>query len=221
MRKGRSSSTAPQHRDGARGPHAGPVRNICVYCGSGLGFNAAYAEAARAVGTALGRSGIGLVYGGGSFGLMGEVARATLAAGGHVTGIIPEFLSELELTFREAQEVHVVRTMHERKQLMFERSDAFVALPGGIGTLEEFVEQMTWAQVGRHRKPLALLNTANYWSPFIGLLQHMRQEGFVRPQLEVDLLVVDRPEDVVPALHTHAAKLAQLPPVDLSIVRQM
>lgn len=152
---------------------------------------------------------------------MGEVARATLAAGGHVTGIIPEFLSELELTFRDAQQVHVTRTMHERKQLMFEKSDAFVALPGGIGTLEEFVEQMTWAQVGRHRKPLALLNTANYWSPFITLLQHMRQEGFVRPQLEVDLLVVDQPEEVVPALQKHAAMLAELPPVDLSIVRQM
>ena len=126
------------------------IANICVYCGSGPGLNPAYLQAANFLGHAMAERGIGLVYGGGSLGLMGEVARGVLAGGGRVTGIIPQFLSDKERMLREVQELIVVDDMHQRKKLMFERSDAFVALPGGIGTLEELVEQLTWAQLGRH-----------------------------------------------------------------------
>ena len=138
---------------------ASGLQNICVYCGSGPGRNPAYAEAARELGQRLAAARIGLVYGGGSLGLMGEVARSVLDHGGHVTGIIPGFLSEREHMLVEAQELIVVDDMHQRKQLMFVRSDAFVALPGGLGTLEEFVEQLTWSQLGRHRRPIVLSTT--------------------------------------------------------------
>ncbi len=126
------------------------IQNICVYCGSGPGLNPAYAAAARDFGRILAERRIGLVYGGGSLGLMGEIAHSVLRHGGYVTGIIPGFLSEREHMLVEAQELIVVDDMHQRKQLMFAKSDAFVALPGGLGTLEEFVEQLTWSQLGRH-----------------------------------------------------------------------
>ena len=134
------------------------LRNICVYCGSGSGHNPAFAQGARDFGKLLAAADIGLVYGGGSLGLMGEVARSVLDHDGHVTGIIPGFLSEREHMLVEAQELIVVDDMHQRKQLMFVKSDAFVALPGGLGTLEEFVEQLTWSQLGRHRRPIVLAN---------------------------------------------------------------
>ena len=129
------------------------IRNVCVYCGSGSGDDPRFGEAADALGHTLAKEGIGLVYGGGGEGLMGRVARATLAGGGFVTGIIPSFLVRQEHALTNAQELLVVENMHERKQAMFDRADAFVALPGGIGTLEELVEQMTWAQLDRHEKP--------------------------------------------------------------------
>jgi uncharacterized protein (TIGR00730 family) len=176
------------------------VANICVYCGSGKGTNPAYASAARLLGRALAESDIGLVYGGGGLGLMGEVARAVLGAGGRVTGIIPGFLTEREHMLREVTELIVTTDMHERKKLMFERSDAFVALPGGIGTLEELVEQLTWSQLGRHTKPIVLANVAGFWSPFTNLLQHMQDEAFIRPGLEVRFSVVDEIARVVPAV---------------------
>ena len=176
------------------------ARSICVYCGSGLGLNPAYREAARTLGAAMARNDIGLVYGGGSLGLMGEVARATLDHGGRVTGIIPGFLVEKEAMMRDVDEVIVTEDMHERKRVMFERADAFVALPGGVGTLEELVEQLTWAQLGRHKKPILILNVARFWDPLCVLLDQMEKLAFIRPGLSVNYLVTDRVEAILPHL---------------------
>jgi uncharacterized protein (TIGR00730 family) len=145
-------------------------------------------------------AGVGLVYGGGGLGLMGEIAKTVLAHHGHVTGIIPEFLSKKERMLRAADELIVVKDMHQRKQLMFDRSDAFVAMPGGIGTLEELVEQLTWAQLGRHNKPIVLLNVEGFWAPLLSLLQHMHREQFIRPDMDVRFITVDRAEEVLPAI---------------------
>jgi len=176
------------------------IRGICVYCGSGQGQNPAYAIAARKLGSALAKSGIRLVYGGGSLGLMGEVARAALGGGGKVTGIIPNFLGERELMLKDVDEMIVVESMHVRKQLMFDRADAFVALPGGVGTLEELVEQLTWSQLGRHCKPIVVANIDGFWDPFLKLLEHMKGETFIRSGLDVRFTVVDRIEDVLPTI---------------------
>lgn len=176
------------------------IRSVCVYCGSGAGTNPAYADAARTLGTAFAENGIRLVYGGGGVGLMGEIARATLAAGGEVTGIIPEFLSVREHMLKDVTDLVVTADMHERKKLMFERSDAFVALPGGIGTLEELVEQLTWSQLGQHKKPIVVANIEGFWTPFLELLRHMRQAEFIRNGLEVSFAVVPTADAIVPAL---------------------
>jgi uncharacterized protein (TIGR00730 family) len=173
---------------------------ICVFCGSGTGQNPSYADAARVLGRRMAEAGIGLVYGGGSLGLMGEVARAVLAHGGRVTGIIPSFLSEKERMLRDVNELIVTEDMHQRKRLMFERSDAFVALPGGVGTLEELIEQLTWSQLGQHAKPIILANIEHFWDPLTGLLEHMRREAFIRPGLEVRYSVVDDAEAIVPTV---------------------
>ena len=180
------------------------IRNICVYCGSNAGVNPAYAEAARTLGTLMAGAGIGLVYGGGGLGLMGELARTVLAHGGRVTGIIPGFLSKKERMLRGAHEMIVVEDMHQRKKLMFDKSDAFVALPGGIGTLEELVEQLTWAQLGRHTKPIVLVNIEGFWAPFLELLHHMRREAFIRESMDVRFATVDRAEDVLDAVSARA-----------------
>ena len=150
------------------------IKTVCVYCGSGPGTNPRFIEAATAFGKALAENGVGLVYGGGSIGLMGAVAKSTLDHGGTVTGIIPDFLTKRENALGGAQELIVTHDMHERKRLMFERSDAFVALPGGIGTLEELVEQLTWQQLGRHSKPILIANIDGFWEPLLALLTHMR-----------------------------------------------
>jgi len=176
------------------------LEGICVYCGSGKGLSSGYAVAARKFGKALADYGIRLIYGGGSLGLMGEVAKSSLGAGGKVTGIIPEFLGSRELMLKDVDELIVVDDMHARKRLMFDRSDAFVALPGGIGTLEELVEQLTWSQLGRHNKPIVVANIEGFWDPFLKLLDHMRRETFIRNDLEVRFIVVDRIEDVLPAI---------------------
>jgi uncharacterized protein (TIGR00730 family) len=146
------------------------------------------------------KDGIGLVYGGGGLGLMGELARSVLAHGGRVTGIIPAFLSKKERMLRDADELIVVDDMHQRKKLMFDRSDAFVALPGGIGTLEELVEQLTWAQLGRHTKPIVLVDIDGFYAPFLTLIRHMQAEAFIRPDMDVRFLTVERAEEVVPAI---------------------
>ena len=177
-----------------------PIQGVCVYCGSGKGLNPAYAVAARKLGKAIADNGIRLVYGGGSLGLMGEVARATLGGGGKVTGVIPDFLGAREMMPKDVDELIVVESMHVRKQLMFDRADAFVALPGGIGTLEELVEQLTWSQLGRHSKPIVVANIEGFWDPFLKLLEHMKGETFIRAGLDVRFTVVDRIEDVLPAI---------------------
>lgn len=182
------------------------VKQICVYCGSGKGRNRAYAAAARTLGKALAAHNIGLVYGGGSLGLMGEVATTTLAAGGKVTGIIPEFLSEREKMLRDVTELIVTKDMHQRKMEMFRRADAFVALPGGIGTLEELVEQLTWSQLGQHTKPIVLANIQGFWSPFLDLIDHMKQETFIREELDVRISVVDTAREIVPTVLKAAAE---------------
>ena len=185
------------------------IRTVCVYCGSGPGTEPAYMDAARQFGRLLAADGVGLVYGGGSRGLMGAVATSVLDHGGHVTGIIPEFLESREHTLRRAQEVIVTPDMHVRKQTMFDKSDAFVALPGGIGTLEELVEQLTWAQLGRHKKPILIVNIAGFWDPLCVLLEHMRRTQFIRPEFAVILLVADRIEEALPMLRAAAAKVSE------------
>jgi uncharacterized protein (TIGR00730 family) len=182
------------------------IRTICVYCGSGPGTNPHFIEAALALGKALAENGIRLVYGGGSIGLMGAVATSVLDHGGSVTGIIPDFLTSRENALTRVQEMIVTPDMHERKRLMFERSDAFVALPGGIGTLEELVEQLTWQQLGRHTKPVLLANIDGFWEPLLGLFTHMRATQFIRPSLAVDILKAERVEDILPRLRAAAAR---------------
>jgi uncharacterized protein (TIGR00730 family) len=182
------------------------IKTICVYCGSGPGTNPHFVEAAIALGKLLAESGIRLVYGGGSIGLMGAVATSVLDHGGAVTGIIPDFLTARENALKRVQEMIVTPDMHERKRLMFERSDAFVALPGGIGTLEELVEQLTWQQLGRHSKPILLANIDGFWEPLLALLAHMRATQFIRPSLAVDILKAERVEDILPRLRSAAAR---------------
>jgi len=184
------------------------IRNVCVYCGSSAGANPRFADAADALGRALAEADVGLVFGGGGDGLMGRLARATLAAGGHVTGIIPKFLLTREHALVGAQELVVVDSMHQRKQLMFERADAFIALPGGVGTLEELVEQLTWLQLQRHRKPVLLADIDGFWRPLLALFAHMRNLGFIREQFEVRYLVAEKIEDALPMLSAAARRLA-------------
>lgn len=184
------------------------IKSICVYCGSASGGDPAFLAAARGLGAAMAGANIRLVYGGGALGLMGEVARATIETGGEVTGIIPDFLTKKERLLDEVQETIVVPDMHTRKRLMFERADAFVAMPGGIGTLEELVEQMTWAQLGRHQKPILVLSLRAFWKPLLTLLEHMRETGFIREGLELSYLVAERVEEVIPMLETAAAHRA-------------
>ncbi len=186
------------------------IRNVCVYCGSGPGTNPVFMQAATALGRTLAENGVRLIYGGGSLGMMGAVAAATLAHGGKVTGIIPAFLRDREHAMTDVQELIVTRDMHERKQLMFERSDAFIAMPGGVGTLEELVEQMTWAQLGRHRKPILLGNIDGFWEPFLALIAHMRELAFIRAGLSVDVLTADRVEDMLPKLRAAAADVGPI-----------
>ncbi len=176
----------------APAPSAAPL-SICVYCGSRLGERAEYAEAARRLGQAIGERSWQLVYGGGKVGLMGVVADAVLAAGGRVVGVIPESLEKLEVGHRGLSELHVVPTMHVRKQMMAERADAFVALPGGIGTLEELYEVWTWRQLRYHDNPIGLLDTAGYWQPLLRLMDHTVAEGFLSPAMRDAVMVGAEP----------------------------
>ena len=180
------------------------IRKICVYCGSGPGTDPAYVQAARDFGKILAENGIGLVFGGGAVGIMGELANAVQAHGGDVTGIIPDFLVVREHARRGEHGLIVTRDMHERKRKMFELADAFVALPGGVGTLEEIVEQMTWAQLGRHKKPILLANIKGFWQPLCALLDHMKALEFIRNDLNFDLLIADKVEDILPMLRKAA-----------------
>jgi uncharacterized protein (TIGR00730 family) len=176
------------------------LNSICVYCGSSAGTVPAFRDAACQFGRILAENGIRLVYGGGSVGLMGALADAVLDNGGAITGVIPDFLVNREHLLLRAQEQIVTRDMHERKRIMFERADAFVALPGGIGTLEELVEQLTWAQLGRHTKPVLILNVEGFWDPLCALIEHMKDLGFIRAPYWVNYLVADRVEEILPKL---------------------
>ncbi|MBX9826734.1 MAG: TIGR00730 family Rossman fold protein [Xanthobacteraceae bacterium] len=184
------------------------IRRICVYCGSGPGRDPDFATAARKLGQTLAKNGIGLVYGGGSVGLMGELANSVLDHGGEVTGIIPEFLANREHMMRRGKLVRV-HDMHERKQQMFDHADAFVALPGGIGTLEEVVEQMTWAQLGRHQKPILLANVKGFWDPLLRLFEHMDRMAFIHSANLFKYYVADTIEHVLPTLTEAAAQSAE------------
>ncbi|HZO44541.1 MAG TPA: TIGR00730 family Rossman fold protein [Xanthobacteraceae bacterium] len=185
------------------------IKSICVYCASGSGTNPAFVEAARAFGRILAENGIRLVYGGGSVGLMGTLADAVLDHGGAVTGVIPDFLVNREHMLVRVQERIITGDMHERKRVMFERADAFVALPGGVGTLEELVEQLTWAQLGRHKKPILILNVEGFWDPLCVLLDQMEKLEFIRTGLSVKLLVADRVEDILPTLFEAARAVSE------------
>lgn len=181
------------------------IRSVCVFCGSGFGSEPIFRQSAEELGRLLAESGTRLVYGGGSHGLMGEVANSVLRHGGYVTGIIPDFLRSKEIMLEGAQEMIVTHDMHERKRLMFEKADAFVALPGGIGTLEELVEQMTWSQLGQHDKPILMANIAGFWKPLLVLLAHMREFHFIRQSLEIQYLVSENVADILPMLEQSAA----------------
>ena len=197
------------------------IRAVCVYCGSSAGTDPIFAEAAHALGKTLGENRIRLVFGGGSVGLMGTLARSVLAHGGAVTGIIPEFLVNREHMLPGAQEIIVARDMHERKRAMFERADAFVALPGGIGTLEEMVEQLTWAQLGQHRKPILLANIAGFWDPLLDLIDHMNGLGFIHSSSRLNYLVADKVEDILPALRSAAMRAVAPATGDADVLRRL
>ncbi|MEP3275218.1 MAG: TIGR00730 family Rossman fold protein [Stappiaceae bacterium] len=185
------------------------IHSVCVYCGSGPGNDPVYAATAEALGREIASHNIRLIYGGGSVGLMGTIARSVLDAGGNVTGIIPEFLEEREVMLRRVTDLIVTKDMHERKKLMFDKADAFVALPGGIGTLEEVVEMMTWAQLGQHKKPILLANIDRFWEPLQQLLNHMREEAFIREGMELSYLVENDVENIVPRLIASVADASQ------------
>ncbi len=186
------------------------IRSICVYCGSSPGNDARYLDAAHTLGTAIAEAGMRLVYGGGTRGIMGAVAEAALTAGGNVLGVIPRFLMNKEAPEQDLgglTELIVTEDMHQRKHALFEQSDAFVALPGGIGTLEEIIEVMTWAQLGRHTKPIVMANINHFWDPLTGLLNHMREAGFIHTSNLVKPLVINRAEAIVPAILAASVKL--------------
>src|SRR5262249_19397924 len=184
------------------------VKRVCVYCGSNQGHDPRFVAAARRFGEILAANRVGLVYGGGSAGLMGTVARAVRDHGGEITGIIPEFLRVQERIFADADEIVVTADMHERKRLMFERADAFVALPGGVGTLEELVEQLTWAQLGRQKKPILIANIAGFWDPLIVMFEHMFDLGFLASS-RLGYLVTDNVDDILPALVAAATRVSE------------
>jgi uncharacterized protein (TIGR00730 family) len=186
-------------------------KTLCVYCGSGNGSDPEFVAAARLLGRTMAESGIRLVYGGGNTGLMGTVARAVIDNGGMVTGIIPEFLKDREVMLKDADDMIVVPDMHTRKQLMFERADAFVALPGGVGTLEELVEQLTWAQLGQHSKPILIADINGFWKPLLVLFEHMRETHFIRDGFAVNYLVAEHAEDIVPMLRERLQTIKATP----------
>lgn len=174
------------------------LKSLCVYCGSRVGDDGIFAETARKLAASLTANGTRLVYGGGKLGLMGEVASAVRDSGGDVFGVIPDFLVELEGVL-DGVNHKIVKTMHERKMLMFDEADAFCTLPGGIGTLEEIIELLSWARLDLHRKPLVVCNVEGFWTPMVELLKHVVSRGFADPALIEDIVVVDTPEEVLPA----------------------
>ena len=192
------------------------MKRICVFCGSNLGRRASYRKAAVEVGHLLAEHGIGLVYGGAKVGLMGTIADASLEKGGYVTGIIPEALVQRELAHQGVQDLRVVRSMHERKALMADLSDGFIALPGGFGTFEEFCEVLTWSVLGIQQKPCGLLNVENYYQPLLALFDHAVQEGFLMPENRKLVLAHTEPESLLDRLLAFRPKIRELE-VDRSV----
>ncbi|MFJ4391293.1 LOG family protein [Pseudomonas soli] len=182
-----------------------PVRSVCVFCGASIGANPAYREAAVALGQAIARRGLTLVYGGGAVGLMGTVADAAMAAGGEVVGIIPQSLMNAEIGHKGLTRLEVVDGMHARKARMAELSDAFIALPGGLGTLEELFEVWTWGQLGYHAKPLGLLDVNGFYAKLGGFLDHIVEEGFVRKQHRAMLLLGEQPDELLDGMDSFVA----------------
>ncbi len=179
------------------------IRNICVYCGSKPGDDERYRQAAVALGTLLAERGHGLVYGGGNVGLMGVIAETALHSGGEVYGVIPEAMVGRELAFGELTQLHIEPTMHDRKARMAELSDAFIAMPGGYGTLEELFEIITWAQLGIHQKPIGLLNINGYYDALVNLIDHAIREAFIRPEHRHFWVMADEPAALLDALDEH------------------
>jgi uncharacterized protein (TIGR00730 family) len=181
------------------------MKHICVFCGSYSGSQPIYLETTQAIGQGIAQGGYTLVYGGGKVGLMGAVADSALAAGGAVVGVMPKALVDKELAHTGLTELHVVDTMHTRKAMMAERADAFIALPGGFGTLDELFEIITWLQLGFHRKPIALLNVEGYFDPIIELIEHMAEEGFIKPEHRRVVMVSNSPADLLQRLPSYEA----------------
>lgn len=188
------------------------IKSICVYCGSNSGKDPAFLTIADRLGEVMALRGIQLVYGGGQVGLMGRISDATLAAGGRVVGVIPEFLALKEIAHMELSELHVVRSMHARKAKMVRLSQAFIAMPGGIGTMEELFEIWTWAQLGQHRHPVGLLNVNGYFDDLVAFLDRMTDQGFLAPQHRGALIVSDRVTTLLDAFEQYEA-----PPADVRI----
>jgi uncharacterized protein (TIGR00730 family) len=180
-----------------------PIRRVCVFCGSKAGLDDRYRQAARQLGAQLARDGVGLVFGGGSVGLMGVLADAVLEAAGEIIGVLPKMLATKELLHSGVADMRLTADMHERKALMAELADAFVALPGGYGTFEELFEVITWAQLGIHRKTIGLLNTAGYFDPLVRMIDHAIQEGFVKESHRGLIVVEERPDALLATLRTH------------------
>jgi uncharacterized protein (TIGR00730 family) len=176
------------------------MKRICVFCGSSPGGDPAYRACAEELGVELTRRNIGLVFGGGNVGLMGAIADAVLKAGGEAIGVIPEHLMTREIGHKQLAKLHVVKSMHERKALMADLSDAFIALPGGFGTLEEFFEVLTWSQLGLHTKPCGILNVRDYYTPLLRMLDHAVEERFLKPQNRALVLSRETPSDLLQAL---------------------
>ncbi len=190
-------------------------KNLCVYCGSAVGADSRFAESARRVGRAIAEHGCGLVYGGGRVGLMGIVADAVLAAGGRAIGVIPEPLAAKEIAHQTLSELHVVRDMHERKAMMASRSSAFLTLPGGIGTFEEFFETLSWATLGLHHKPMGVLNVGGYFDPLIALLDHAVTQQFVKPEHRRHLVISANAESLISNVMSRAATGSSRQKIDL------
>jgi uncharacterized protein (TIGR00730 family) len=185
------------------------INALCVYCGSSPGTDPAFSAAAQALGKILAENRVRLIYGGGSVGMMGTLAESVLKHGGAATGIIPDFLVHRERPVQNGISQIIVPDMHVRKRKMFEMADGFVALPGGIGTLEELVEQLTWVQLGRHRKPILIANIKGYWDPLLTLIEHMRTVQFVPSALSVNFLVAKNVEEILPKLHDAERQVAE------------
>lgn len=184
------------------------LKSMCVYCGHKTGDRPIFTESAEFLGRDLARNDIRLIYGGGALGLMGTVARTAHDNGGKVFGVIPEFLVEVEGLLPDIEH-EIVKSMHERKMMMFEQADAICTMPGGIGTLEEIIEVVSWARMELHRKPVVLLNLEGFWSPLVELIDHIIERGFAAPELREDLIVVDRAEDVIPAAEEALCNLSK------------